>query len=124
VGETRTHALCEIGLEDGILVYRYAKGAEVDLDAAREVIALGATLVSSPHPCLTDIRGVRRATADARRYFSSAETLAIVNATALLVGGPVSRMLGNFFIGLNKPPVDIRIFDDEDAARAWLRSSA
>jgi len=30
-------------------------------------------------------------------------------------------VIGNFFIGINKPPLPTRLFDDEPAAVAWLQ---
>jgi hypothetical protein len=40
---------------------------------------------------------------------------------ALLVGSPMSRAIGNFFIGLNKPLIPTRLFVSEPEALAWLR---
>ena len=45
----------------------------------------------------------------------------VVTAVALVVGNPLSRMMGNFFINVNKPKAPTRLFDDEDAALAWLK---
>jgi hypothetical protein len=39
---------------------------------------------------------------------------------ALLVGSPVTRVIGNFFIGLNKPRWPVRLFRSESDALAWL----
>ena len=40
--------------------------------------------------------------------------------TALVVGSPVSRVIGNFFVGLNRPKYPLRLFDDQEFATAWL----
>ncbi|MCB2411981.1 STAS/SEC14 domain-containing protein [Demequina sp. TTPB684] len=45
----------------------------------------------------------------------------VVSAVALVVGNPLSRMMATFFINVSKPDVPIRLFEDEDAAVAWLR---
>jgi hypothetical protein len=42
-------------------------------------------------------------------------------ATALIVDSPVGRIIGNFFIGMNKPGIPVKIFDSEDKAIQWLR---
>jgi hypothetical protein len=39
---------------------------------------------------------------------------------AVLVGDPLSRMLGNFFLRVSRPAYPTRIFTDEAAARRWL----
>lgn len=45
----------------------------------------------------------------------------VVAAVALVVGNPLSRMMATFFINVSKPDVPIRLFEDADAALAWLR---
>lgn len=76
-----------------------------------------------PLPFLMDIRKARGITREARSMFASAEAATLFAATALLVGSPLSRALGNFFLGLNKPQMPTRLFTDEAEALAWLRSS-
>ena len=43
------------------------------------------------------------------------------SAVAMVVGTPVSRMMGNLFIRVNKPPFPARLFDNEACAVAWLQ---
>ena len=58
---------------------------------------------------------------DARAYYSSDEAARQTCGVALIVGSAVSRVIGNFFIGLNKPPYPTRLFTDEAEAIAWLQ---
>ncbi len=46
----------------------------------------------------------------------------MVSAVALIVDTPLSRILGTFFLSVNKPPYPVRMFDDEESAVAWLRA--
>jgi hypothetical protein len=39
----------------------------------------------------------------------------------IVIGNPLSRMMGTFFINVNKPKAPTRLFDDEATAVAWLR---
>ena len=48
----------------------------------------------------------------------------IVAAVALLVGNPLSRMMATFFINVSRPDVPIKLFEDADAAVAWLKEHA
>jgi hypothetical protein len=50
------------------------------------------------------------------------EGLKVSQAVALLMGSPVSRVLGNLYLGLNKPPIPTRLFTSEEEAKVWLRS--
>jgi hypothetical protein len=38
------------------------------------------------------------------------------------VANPLSRVIGNFFLGLSKTAFPLRLFSDTDNAIAWLRS--
>jgi len=57
----------------------------------------------------------------AREYLASDEAIAGLLAVALLVGSPVTRTIGAFFLAIQKPGVPARLFTDEGGAIAWLR---
>ncbi|HXC05105.1 MAG TPA: hypothetical protein VNZ86_10170 [Bacteroidia bacterium] len=57
-------------------------------------------------------------TREMRNYYSNHEPLAL--AAAMIVRSPFQRILGNFFIGLNKVKVPIRLFTSDTEARTWL----
>jgi len=43
------------------------------------------------------------------------------SAVALVAGTPLSRMMANFFLTVNKPPFPTRLFDNEASALSWLQ---
>ena len=45
----------------------------------------------------------------------------MATAVALVVDTPVSRVLGNFYLGLSKPHIPSRLFNDEAEALDWLK---
>jgi hypothetical protein len=55
---------------------------------------------------------------EARDYYSNHPPLAI--AAALIVKSGIQRILGNFFLGMNKVKVPIRLFTNEQEAVEWL----
>lgn len=117
---TRT---CELRLEGDIVVGRFLDGAEVQLDDARENLAATARLhPGGAVPVLVDLRRVRSQTAEARAYFAGAEGSRVSRAVALLVDSALSRIIGNFYLGFNRPGTPTRLFTSEDEARAWLRA--
>ncbi len=93
-------------------------GSVFGLEEARRsttaLIALGRGAV----PLLVDMRNVAKFERDAREYFTQGHASA--RAVALLVGSPVTRMMANFFIGMRRMPVPIKMFDDEADAVRWL----
>lgn len=72
-------------------------------------------------PILGDIREVRGISREARKFYASDDTARIVSAIALQVDSPISRMIGNLFLGFNKPPAPVRLFGNNDEAIAWLK---
>ena len=71
---------------------------------------------------LIDMTAVTEISKEARDYFANERTASIQRATALLIGSPVSRVIGNFFMGLNKPISPTRIFTDPKEAIKWLHT--
>ena len=99
------------------------KGAEMTVEDAREAlaaterVALGRRL-----PVLVDLRGIKAQTREARQYFVSEEATRVSASVALLVGSPVSRVVGNFFLRLNVQRTPTQLFTSEEDAIAWLEA--
>jgi hypothetical protein len=89
-------------------------------DAKEQLQHQRAMLDGKPLPFLMDIRRVRSLSRDARAYFASPPAADVFAATALLISSPLSRAVGNFFLGLNRPSMPTRLFTSDDEARAWL----
>jgi hypothetical protein len=108
--------------KDSIGRYVAIPGAEVTLADAEEIHhAIVDLYHGDTHPLLVDIRDVKSASREARQYFAGGRDIETTTAVALLVRSPVSRVIGNFFLGLNKPQFPIRTFDSEADALAWLK---
>ena len=71
---------------------------------------------------LVDMSAVTEISKEARDYFANERTASIQRATALLTRSPVSRVIGNFFMGLNKPISPTRLFTDPQKAIKWLET--
>jgi hypothetical protein len=108
--------------EDGIVWAVAPPGAEDTLENARASLEeIRKACGGKPRPVLVDIRGIRSATLEARRFWGSEALVGVVSAAALLISSPVSRVLGNFYIGLHRAQVPIRMFAGEAEAVEWLR---
>jgi len=71
---------------------------------------------------LIDMTVIKEISKEARDYFANERTASIQRATALLISSPVSKTIGNFFMGLNKPLSPTRLFTDSDKAIQWLHT--
>jgi hypothetical protein len=108
--------------DDGIVEFSY-KPVHVDLPAARELLARTREALRDdvrPRPTLVII-GRASVDREAREYFAcSDDNRALASRVAMVATNPLSRVIGNFFLGLNRPGVPTRLFGEVDAAVAWL----
>lgn len=117
---TRT---CTLWCEGDIVFGRFHEGAEVDLADAHENLAVTATLTGGRRlPVMVDLRGVRSQSAEARAHFAGPAATAVTRAVALVISSPLSRVVGNFFLGFNRPETPARIFTATGDAETWLAS--
>jgi len=106
--------------EDGIMHTVLARNWVITVDDVRAMFNAAQTMRSAPTPALTDIRGTRSTDMLAVRFTAGEEVARMTSKHAVLVDSPVSRMIGNVFMGMWKPSYPTRLFTDEDAAVAWL----
>jgi hypothetical protein len=71
-------------------------------------------------PVIVDIRNTRSIDGDARKFYAGAECAEVQSAAALIIGSSLTKMVANFFLGLNKPLFPTKLFTDENEAIAWL----
>ncbi len=115
-----THEKFRVWLrQDGLLEIVWTphltSGIEDAVAAIRAMIEL---TDGRPTPLLVHIQDAGPQDRAARMEFSRRGE--VVSAVALIVGNPLSRMMGTFILNVSKPEVPIRLFDDEVAAVAWL----
>ena len=106
---------------DGILAYHPNPGLVITYDVALQVLEVGMQIADAPKPTLVMMPDLARVEREARAFFASEEYMRLCSQTALVVGSPVSRVIGNFFVGLNRPTYPCKIFDDPALATEWLR---
>ena len=108
--------------EEGIIRDKLKEGSVIELKEAKEEIAAYSSFCKEKkRPQLVDIRGVKSVSAEARNYFAGEELAEAVCAIAGIIGSPLSRIMGNFFLGLNKPSFPSKLFTSEEEALIWLR---
>ena len=108
--------------EDGVVVLRFRPGVAMTRENTAAVMERHrAVAEGQPRPTFADIRALRSADLASQRAVSQ-ELNDIVSCMALLVDSPVTRVIGNFFLRVLGPSYPVRVFRDEDAARAWLRT--
>jgi len=108
--------------EDGIVRTNYFPNVEETLADAKENIATVVKVSKGKrYPVLVGGRNVKSITREARAYYAGETTANAVYAAAILIGSPVSRMIGNFFMNFNKPKYPLKLFTSETDAIEWLK---
>lgn len=104
--------------EAGVAVTEWASGSVCGLAEATAITTAVKGFGRGPVPILVDMRGMAALERPAREHFiGDADSH---TGIALLAGSAANRMIANFFIGLKRMPVPIRIFTDRAAALSWL----
>jgi hypothetical protein len=105
----------------GFIISRVAPLAEINLEHAKVNSAKVRELSGDQaYPILVDMRNIRSISKEARDHFAMRGRKPGVVAIAMLVSSPLSRIIGNFFLGLNQPVVPTRMFTERTSAEAWI----
>jgi hypothetical protein len=106
---------------DGIVQVVLAPRVAIVLEDATATSEAMAQLTGGRQsPLLVDMRDTGPQDRAARAVW--ARPSAPLSAVALIVGSPLSRMMGNLFISSNRPTTPTRLFDNEASAVAWLQA--
>jgi hypothetical protein len=107
---------------DGIVRIIHVPGADVTLEDAKETMAAYLKINNGKsRPLFIDTKTMKSLARGARHYYASEEAANVASAVAIIVGTPVSRVLGNFYLGLSNPLLPTRLFSSEDEALEWLK---
>src|ERR1043166_1325906 len=103
--------------ERGFVYTRVVTGAEIQLQDAKENTAKVIEVSKGAnYPILVNLKEIKSISKEARDHFSMRGRKPNVTAIAMLVASPLSRIIGNFFLGLNRPTVPTKMFTSEDEA--------
>ncbi len=105
--------------DENIVIRKSYPGSVTSLDNAVENVEATAKLSNHTRlPLLVDMRKIKGISGEARNYYTKADN---ISALALWVDSPLSMLIGNFFIGLNKTIIPTKIFTKESNAMKWLK---
>jgi hypothetical protein len=108
--------------DEGIIDQEYPESIDVTFnDSKEELSVIREFCKDRKRPMIVDIRNVRTVQRESRQFYSSDEMVRHLSAAALLVGNPVSRIIANFFLGINKANLPVRLFTSKSQAIKWLR---
>ena len=106
--------------DDGVLMGKPIPGGVSTEASVKDVMAAIDSVTGGSRPrLLYDMRELRFVSADAR-HLAVREFHRFVSAAAVVVDDGVSKLLMDFFEGVDQGEMPIRMFTDMDEARQWL----
>lgn len=106
--------------ENQIARVDWAPGAFCDLTTAEQIDREVQALDRGKVRLLVDLRPDAAVDRAARHFFINLHAHYV--AVGMLAGSPATRMLANFFVGLKRGPIPVRLFTEEADAVEWTRS--
>ena len=103
----------------GIARSGWRKGSVRTIDEARGLDAAVVALGRGGVPILVDLRNLSSIDRAAREFLNDSDAY---TATAFLVGSAATRMMANFFLGLQRGKSPNKMFTVEAEALGWLQS--
>ena len=109
--------------EGGILWIKTLPQAYYTLaDAQKNVAIMHQLAGDQKRPVLVEMKEIKGMAGDARAYSAGDAVVSITSALAMVIGSPLGKVLGNLWLGINKPSFPTRMFNSETEALAWLKS--
>ena len=110
-----------ITIENGIVLCDVKQGVNMTLEEGKENIkAILEITEGKRSPVLVDITKSKGITKECRQYYSSEEVANVQSAVAMIVDSAFTKMIANFFIGLNKTLFPLKMFTNKEEAISWL----
>jgi len=109
--------------KDGFLYQDYPPGTEITIEDSLEELKIYRTTFckNAKRPIIVDISNIKTVSKESRDIYSSEEMGDTISAAALIVSNPVSRIMGNFYMGISKTKMPVRMFTRVDEAKKWLK---
>lgn len=108
--------------EDDIIHLVFADKLNITLDVAKHCVGERLRFsAGKSYVCLIDMKGLSGITREAREYLAK-EGTELIRAGAFIIRSPLTEMMGNLFLSINKPQVPTRLFTGEEEALVWLKS--
>ncbi|MGG9964087.1 hypothetical protein [Ferruginibacter sp. SUN106] len=105
----------------GILIGSYMQKLHISLPIAKEIVrARMAFTQGQQWPVMIIGHEIVSISKPAREYLASPEATQGLIATAIVVQSEFHRIIGNFFISVNKTSMPVKIFSNVQKAEKWL----
>jgi hypothetical protein len=104
-----------------ILRMKILEGSEIELaDALQNNEATRSLTKGERHLVLVDGRVNLSVSREARNFAAQSKENSASIASAMIITSTANKLIGNFYINVNRPDIPTRIFSSEEKAVEWL----
>lgn len=108
--------------DDGIARTKVKLNSEITIEDAKEnAHVVNGLRTKGVFPIIVDTVGIKSMDKEARDFFAIRDRDSKVNSIAIIRDSHIGNMIANFFIGLNKPAVPVKLFNNEQDALVWCQ---
>ena len=108
-------------MKDGIVHSEYTPNLNITLEMAKIAVVERIKFMKGVSmPIFADVRNALSIDKEARDYLSSKEGTHLLTAGAFHVSSQVEKIMGTFFIKINRPIIPTRLFTNYEEAIKWL----
>lgn len=107
--------------DSNVFIINIEKDTEVTLNVAKEVIAAMEQIADGRKmPVLIIAKDYSLPTKEAREFLADKDASPYASAEAYVISSMAQRIIGNFYLNVNKPQRPTRLFNKVEEALAWL----
>lgn len=109
-------------IEEGILLNHFKAGENIDVEDFKELRKVNLELAEGkPYTVLGMADELTSFSKEAREWLASKEAVGLKIAKAIVISSLGQRIIGNFYIRVNKPYTKTKLFTKREKALEWLR---
>lgn len=110
-------------IDDDIIFWNYSPNTVMDINVAKELVKNRMEYTEGKDfYTIVDVSNLKSVTKDAREYMSHPDFgLKGILAGAFISNKPVTTMVVNFFLAINKPIVPAKFFTAKEEALKWIK---
>lgn len=108
---------------DGILEMKCGDDVCYEVTHFKEILrSVEEMWPNEKHPSLFLVGEFTSISMEARKFGATKEATVFSKAEAYVIRSLAQRLIGNFYLNFDKPPVPTKFFSNKKAAEIWLRS--
>lgn len=109
-------------IQDYIVKIECEPGSIMNLEEGLLSTKIIAEMINNnPLPMLCDLTNVVKMSKECRDHFAGPNHAKVFTKCALIINSPISKIIGNFFLGANKPLRPTRLFTSKEDGLEWLK---